>query len=181
MALIYVTGAPGSGKTTLQKELSARGYETRDIDNSGLGGPYNKASGQQVVIPPADQRSPEWFAAHEWRVHPQAFTALKEEASGKDIILCGVAGSDSEILHVFDEILYLYLDDDTLIQRLQSRTDNDYGKNDFELSEILDRKHGLDAKYSDMKVIHIDATKSLRDVADTILAHVNARDGHNHV
>lgn len=172
MSLIYVTGAPGSGKTTLQKELSSRGYDTRDIDNSNLGGPHNKNTGEQVIIPPADQRSPEWFEAHEWRVFPDAFRKLEAEAINKDIILCGVAASDGEILHVFDKIIYLNLDDETLIGRLKSRIDNDYGKNDFELLEILNRKHGLDEKYSSLDVIDIDATKKLSEVADEIISHV---------
>lgn len=172
MTLIYVTGAPGSGKTTLQKELSRRGYETRDIDNSDLGGPHNKNTGELVTIPPADQRSPEWFEAHEWRIYLDAFTKLKDEATDKDIILCGVAASDGEILYIFDKIMYLNLDDKILTDRLKSRLDNDYGKNDFEVLEILDRKHGLDAKYASLNVIDIDATKTLDEVAGEIISHM---------
>ncbi|MBM3210009.1 hypothetical protein FJZ39_01540 [Candidatus Saccharibacteria bacterium] len=100
MSLIYVTGAPGAGKTTLQKEFNTRGYETRDIDSSNLGGPHNKSTGEQVTIPPVDQRTPEWFEAHEWRVYPHAFDTLRSEARNKNIILFGVAESDGEILHV---------------------------------------------------------------------------------
>jgi dephospho-CoA kinase len=172
MALIYVTGAPGVGKTTLQRKLADRGYETRDIDNSNLGGPHNKSTGELVTIPPADQRTPEWFDAHEWRVYPKAFDSMKDEATTKDIILCGVAASDGEILHVFDKILYLDIDDESLIRRLKNRTGNDYGKNDFELREILQRKHGLDHKYSSLDVITIDATKTLSEVADQIISNV---------
>jgi dephospho-CoA kinase len=172
MSLIYVTGAPGSGKTTLQKELSSRGYDTRDIDNSNFGGPYNKSSGKQVIIPPADERSPDWFDAHEWRVHPDAFDRLKVESASKDIIVCGVAASDGQILHVFDKIMYLNLDDETLVSRLKTRIDNDYGKNDFELQEILSRKHGLDEKYSSLDVININASNSLSAVAEEIILHI---------
>lgn len=170
MSLIYVTGAPGVGKTTLQKELENKGYETRDIDDSNLGGPHNKSSGERVIIPPADQRTPEWFDAHEWRVYPRAFDALKKEANNKDIILFGVAASDGEILHVFDKIMYLNIDDDTLKQRIAHRTGNDFGKNNFELKDILNRKHGLDRKYSSLKVIDIDATKTVDEVSQQILS-----------
>lgn len=170
MALFYVTGAPGSGKTTLQKELETRGLTTRDIDNSNLGGPHNKSSGDRVTIPPASERTSEWFEAHEWRVYPDAFARLKLEAEDKDIILCGVAAADDEILHVFDKILYLRLDDDVLRSRLASRIDNDYGKNDFELEEIIQRKHGLDLKYDLQDVINIDASGSIDDVANRIIA-----------
>lgn len=169
MAFFYVTGAPGAGKTTLQKELKRRGFDARDIDNSNLGGPHNKTSGNRITIPPADKRTPEWFEAHEWRVYPDAFHELKMNAAVKDIVLFGVAATDSKILHVFDKILYLQLDDETLQRRLQSRTDNDYGKNDFELKEIIERKHGLDAEYAPRDVTNIDATGPINEVADKIM------------
>lgn len=172
MSLIYVTGAPGVGKTTLQKEFEKRGFETRDIDNSNLGGPHNKSTGQRVTIPPADQRTPEWFNAHEWRVYPHAFDALKKEAGDKNIILFGVAASDGEILHVFDKILYLNIDDDTLSNRIANRDGNDFGKNEFELKNIMDRKRGLDDKYSSLDIINIDASKSLDEVSQSIIHHI---------
>lgn len=172
MSLIYVTGAPGVGKTTLQKEFDRRGFDTRDIDNSQLGGPHNKKTGERVIIPPANKRTPEWFATHEWRVYPHAFTALKDEASDHDIILFGVAASDGEILHVFDKIMYLNIDDETLRRRIQNREENDFGKNEFEMQDILNRKHGLDEKYGNLNAIDIDATKSLCEVADEIVSHI---------
>jgi gluconate kinase len=175
MALFYVTGAPGSGKTTIQKELSLRGYDARDIDNSGLGGPHNKSAGARVVIPPADQRSPEWFEAHEWRIYPDAFGRLKAEAADKDIILCGVAASDGEILHLFDVIFYLQLDDRTLQHRLASRVDNDYGKNEFESQEIIKRKHGLDAKYAALDVTTINAIEPVSKVVDEIILQIKGQ------
>lgn len=172
MSLIYVTGAPGAGKSTLQKEFITRGYETRDIDNSNLGGPHNKSTGERVTIPPADQRTAQWFEAHEWRVYPHAFEQLKQEASDQNIILFGVAASDGEILHVFDKIMYLNINNDTLSDRIANRKDNDFGKNDFELHDILNRKHGLDNKYSSLHVIHINASKSLNEVTEEIISHI---------
>lgn len=172
MSLIYVTGAPGAEKTTLQKEFDRRGYETRDIDNSNLGGPHDKSTGDRVTIPPVDQRTPEWFEAHEWRVYPHAFDELKSETRDRDIILFGVAASDGEILHVFDKIMYLSIDDETLTGRIASREGNDFGKNDFELKDILNRKHGLDDKYLSLDVTHIDASKSLSEVSEEIISHI---------
>lgn len=169
MAVFYITGAPGSGKTTLQKELHRRGYVAFDIDNPRFGGPYNKSSGKRVVIPPAEKRSPDWFEAHEWRVSLDGIEALKNEANDKMIFLCGVAASDGQALHLFDKILYLQLDEATLKRRLGARTDNDYGKNDFELREIMERKRGLDAKYAALGVTTIDANKPLDEVVDEVL------------
>lgn len=172
MSLIYVTGAPGSGKSSLQKELESRGYETHDLDDRSLGGPHNKSTNELVVIPPTDKRTPEWFDEHEWRIYPEAIKDLKNQAASKDIFICGVAASDGDILPLFDKILYLDIDDDTLKHRLSSRSDNDYGQNDFEVSEILGRKRALDLKYAKLKVTKIDATKPLGDVADEIISKI---------
>lgn len=170
MALIYITGAPGSGKSSLQTELESRGYETHDLDDSSLGGPHNIATNQLVTIPPANQRTPEWFTEHEWRIYTDAVQKLKNQATDKDIYICGVAASDGEILPIFDKIFYLDIDDTTLKNRLSSRSKNDYGQNDFEVSEILQRKYDLDSKYSKIDVTHIDASQPLDIVTADIIA-----------
>lgn len=169
MALIYITGAPGSGKSSLQKGLENRGYETYDLDDRSLGGPHNKSTDELVTIPPADQRTPEWFDQHEWRIYSGVIKNLKAKATDKDIYICGVAASDDGILPLFDKIFYLDIDVNTLKQRLGSRSENSYGQNDFETSEIIKRKHGLDSKYSGNNAIHIDATQALNKVFDDII------------
>jgi hypothetical protein len=169
MSFTYVTGAPGSGKSTLQKELSTRGLEVYDIDDPQLGGAYNKASGKRVVIPPAPDRAPDWFDEHEWRIDRGAMSKLKNRATNETIIVCGVAPDDGDILDLFDKIFYLKLDETSLKNRIGVRTDNDYGKNPGELAHILDRKRALDARYGNSVAIVIDATLNPRDIADKVL------------
>lgn len=172
MSLIYVTGAPGVGKTTLHNEFINRGYDARDIDDPSLGGPHNISTGERVIIPSAAERTPDWFKKHEWRVYSHAFNELRRASSTEDILVFGVAASDNEILHVFDKIIYLSLDDDSLASRLLNRQGNDYGKNPYELNEILDRKRRLDEKYASMGVVSIDAARPLNDVADDIASNL---------
>ena len=175
MSLIYITGAPGSGKTTIQKELIKLGYDARDIDDQSFGGPYNKATGELVTIPSADLRPSDWFDVHEWRLYPEAFKKLKAESLKKDIIICGVAESDTKILSLFDKVLYLALSDNVLIDRLEVRTDNDYGKNDFEIKEILERKHKLDERYGSLLVLGIDAVRPLNKVVNEIISNLSTK------
>ncbi len=169
MALIYITGAPGVGKSTLQKELATRGFETHDMDDPDLGGAHNIASGERVSIPPAMERVPEWFNQHEWRIAVQALEALKVKALNNDILVCGVAPSDNEVLHLFDKIIYLKLPDDRLKERLADRLDNDYGKNEFEVEQILMRKKAMDEKYQSLDVITLQASGSIGEVAEAIV------------
>jgi shikimate kinase len=173
MPLVYITGAPGAGKSTIQQELSRRGYETYDLDDQLFGGAHNKTSGELVVVPPAEHRSPGWFDAHEWRVYPKAIESLKMKAQATCtvIFVCGVVASDSEILHLFDKVLYLALRDGALRNRIAARIagDNTYGKNDFELQEIIARKHTLDKRYASSAAISIEAEGSLSAVVGDLL------------
>ncbi len=170
MALIYITGAPGVGKSTIQGALSERGLEVYDLDNAKFGGPHNKASGQQVIIPPAEERGEYWFDDHEWRIYRSALEKQREEALNKDIIICGVAESDHEIIDLFDQVIHLKIDNKILQERLSSRHNNDYGKNESELREIPYRKEHLDAKYADTNAVQINASQSLKK---TILDIIN--------
>lgn len=170
MTFIYITGSPGSGKTTIQKELTRRGHLAYDLDD--YGGPHNKSTDKPAVMPPAGERSPEWFELHEWRINLGAIKELKSQAGDKEIFVCGVAASDEQILSLFDKVLYLSLTDELLRKRIAMRTmDNgDYGKNDFEVKEIINRKHGLDTKYLPSDAVKIDAIKTLDNVIVEILS-----------
>lgn len=172
MAFIYITGAPGIGKTTIQKYLQSKGFKAHDLDDSRFGGPHSKASGERVVIPPAEQRDDDWFDRHEWKIYRTAFEELKQESKDKDIIICGVAESDREVIDLFNKVVYLNVDDDELKERLLSRTGNDYGKNSSELTEILHRKKKLDERYTDPFFSRVDASGSLESVVSHIIAKI---------
>jgi dephospho-CoA kinase len=168
MAFIYITGAPGIGKSTLQNELTKLNYQVYDLDDSQFGGPHNKASGEKVVIPPVDEREDDWFDRHEWRIYRSAFEGLKQGAKNKIIIVCGVAEADHEITDLFDKILYLKVSDEVLTERIAQRVKNDYGHNQSELLEIMNRKHKLDAKYQGSSNV-IDASGSIQETVARIL------------
>lgn len=170
MALIYITGAPGAGKSTICEELSKRGFETHDMDDPDLGGAHNKLSGERVKIPPAHARTPKWYEDHEWRVYVEALQALKMHSGKQSVFVCGVAPDDSAALPIFDKVIYLTLSDEELIKRIEARKGNDYGKNQFELDTILKRKAVLDEKHSSRDSICLSAQGSVSKVVDDILA-----------
>ena len=161
------------GKTTLKKELALRGYETHDMDDSDLGGAHNKTTSKHVEIPSADTRTQQWYDEHEWRTYPPAIEQLRKEARTKDIFVCGVAPDDIKVISLFDKVVYLDLPDKHLRRRIAERVDNDYGKNSFELEDILQRKAILDARYANKATVKVSANGSVSVVADRIISSVS--------
>lgn len=170
MSLIYVTGAPGTGKSTIQRELTRRGYEAYDVDDPQFGGPVNKATGESTTVPPIGQRSEKWFEEHEWRLSRPAIVDLKARSEGKIAYLCGTATTENLVWDVFDKVLYLNVDEETLRSRISSREDNDFGKTEHELELILDRHRSAQENLSNLDVTIIDATKPVNEVVDDIVA-----------
>ena len=172
MALIYITGPPGAGKSTLEQELRNRGLETYDMDDPMLGGAHNKVTGERVEIPPAAYRAENWFQEHEWRTSRPAIQQLKDRGAASTILLCGVAPDDAGLLPLFDIIMYLDVDEETLTQRLLNREGNDYGKNPFELVEILQRSQELHHRYAKLGVVMIDGALQPQKIIDFILDNI---------
>lgn len=170
MALYYVTGVPGAGKSTIQHELSRRGYTAFDLDDRRFGGPCNKETGEAATMPPIDQRTPEWFDAHEWRISRSAIETLRQDSINKVVYLCGIATTDNLVWDLFDKIIYLKIDESTLRGRIATRDDNDFGKTEHELERILVRYHEAEATIEGRGAIAIDANGSLDDVITKIIA-----------
>lgn len=161
MSLIYITGVPGVGKSTLQKELVRQGFEAYDIDQPRFGGPTNLVTGEPAKMPSLEERTAEWFQHHEWRVSRDAIEELKHRAEGRVVYLCGTATTEHLIWDLFDKIIYLEVDEPTLRARLAEREDNDFGKSDTELEIILTRYREAQEKMKHLGLTVVDARGDL--------------------
>ncbi len=170
MALYYVTGTPGVGKSTVQHELVRLEHLAYDLDDSRFGGPFNKESNLPVLMPPINERTPEWFEAHEWRVSRNAVEELKLSAQSKKVYLCGTATTEGNIIDLFDKVLYLNVDEPTLRKRIANRNGNDFGKTNHELERILVRYYDSQAELGSKNYVIIDANNTLADMIKKILA-----------
>ncbi len=168
MSLIYITGVPGAGKTTIQRELERQGYEAYDIDQPRFGGPTNLVTGEPATVPPIEERSAEWFQQHEWRVSRTGVEELKRQSEGRVAYLCGTATTEHLIWDLFDKVLYLQIDEATLRLRLENRQGNDFGKTDHEVQMILERYREAQETIKGLDVTMIDATKNLASTVEQI-------------
>lgn len=168
MPFIYITGPAGSGKSALAKLLRTRGFNVFDEDDSDIGSAHNLETGNPVTIPSSDKRDTDWLSRHEWRILDTAKSRLKSQSEIQPVILLGNSIKPDEEAKLFDEVIYLRIDEKTLRERVLERSDNDYGKSEGEMQRILEQKQIMDDQYSKSTATIIDATKPLEEVANAI-------------
>ncbi len=173
VALYYVTGVSGSGKSTVMAALQRLGYEAYDIDTDGFAtyyqtGTWDLGSGGGD----AAERTPEWRAQHEWKVSPKKVETLRDKSIGKAVFLCGVAANDADFWDTFTRVFCVYVPPEEVKRRVLGRDKNDYGQNPHELARILEWAAYAKQQYQELGAIIIDATQPPEKAAVDILAHV---------
>jgi hypothetical protein len=84
--------------------------------------------------------------------------------------LCGSVENEVEVWDLFDLVICLVIDDQTLRRRLGNRTTNSFGKHPEELAAALKWNPGNEASYRRFGAVIIDGTRPPAEVADAILA-----------
>ena len=177
MALYFITGISGSGKTTVLSELRNRGYEAYDVDEAGPATAkwHNDATG--YIHPKSsvkqEDRTPEFLAQHSWKVPRAEVIDLAQNARTKDIFLGGSISNESELSDLFSRVFALIIDDKTLTHRLKARTNNDWGKSSHELNKTIAANRGLEECYQKLGYVIIDATQPSDVIALKIVGHLN--------
>lgn len=167
--LVYITGIGGTGKSSLQKRLAERGYDSIDLDH-GYCAFIDVQTGEQVLGPTLETRTSEWLEAHEWRFIPGKLDELQNQAHNKLLFLCGTATDEAEYRHYFTKIFALMADDGTITQRLRERPgDHAYGKSDHELELTLAENAKTTDRYAKLGADIIDARQPLDNIIDEIL------------
>lgn len=173
MALYYVTGTPGSGKSTVLAELERRSYEAHDVDE--LAAFYHTETGRKTSTgQTAEERTPEWRNYHEWKVPVEKVDALQKQSTHKTIFLCGVAANDSDFWNKFTRVFCLYVPPHELERRLTDRPGSSFGKNPHELASALEWAGYAKQQYTDLGAVIIDATQPFEAVTDEILRQTHA-------
>jgi dephospho-CoA kinase len=171
MPLIYITGIAGAGKSTVRLELRRRGYRALGGLEDGLAAFYDNRTGERLDgFMPVAQRTPEWLAAHTWRLPREVIEQLRESVQGELLFVCAYAPDETtQLWDLFDKVFALTIDEQTLRERVAKRTNNDVGKSEHELASILERQQRADAEYARLGATMIDSRKPTREVVNEIL------------
>ena len=169
MSLVWVTGNSGVGKSTVCALLKERGELAVDADWDGYNHWVDRTSGQVVVDPPYPVPAG-WLDRYGWKISRTRVEALAAGERAKAAFLFGSVENEVEVWDLFDLVVCLVVDDQTLRNRLLTRTTNAFGKHPEELAAALGRNEGMESTYRRFGATVLDGTRPVAEIADTILA-----------
>jgi shikimate kinase len=137
----------GTGKSSVVRELVARGYKAVDTDN---GWSERQPDGRQL-----------------WR--EDAIERLLSTEDAEVLFVAGCEQNQTKFHAQFDHIVLLSAPIDTLVERLATRTNNPYGKTAEELSRFSEDVETVEPALRRIATHEIQTTMPVDDVVATIL------------
>jgi GTPase SAR1 family protein len=153
MRRILVTGMSGTGKSSALAELARRGFRTVDTDDPGW--------------------TVEDHDGGRWWDEERIARLLAEE--GPTVYVSGTVTNQGRFYDRFDAIVLLSASADVLLDRVSTRTTNDYGKSPTERELILEHVGEVEPLLRAGCTHEIDATKPLADVVEALVEIGTAR------
>jgi broad-specificity NMP kinase len=169
--LVWVSGNSGAGKSTVCELLKSRGELAIDADWEDYSHWVDRTTGSVVADPPYPV-PPGWLERFAWKLDRAKVAALAARAGERTAFLCGSVENEADTWDLFDGVVCLVVDDDTLRHRLQTRTTNAFGKDQAELAAALRDNENAESTYRRLGAIIVEATPPAREVADAVVASV---------
>lgn len=133
MRLVWCTGLPGSGKSTLCRLLAGGPVFVQDADEDDLSRRRWRRGRGAGWVPDAVELD---WTTQEWALDVKRVAALRELPHDVGVLF-GIVGNEREARHLFDAVAFLDAESATLADRLHTRTGNDYGTRPGELDDVL--------------------------------------------
>lgn len=149
---VLLTGMSGTGKSSVVRELVARGYKAVDTDD---GWSEPQPDGRQM-----------------WR--EDAIQALLAAEDANVLFVAGCEENQAKFHAQFDHIVLLSAPLETLVERLATRSNNPYGKAPEELRRFLEDVKTVEPLLRRVATHEVRTTVPLNEVVTTILRLVDA-------
>ena len=169
MNAVQITGCSGAGKTTIAAALARRGLTVVDSDDDPLLARSVDSAGHVVDEP--DEPDFAWLSRHSWAWDPARLDELIRAAAPATLYVCGGADNELELADRFSQVFLLEIDEPTMLARIDTRQDNDWGRIGDTREYLCRKLPKLQDRLRASGAIPIDARQSLDQVVDAILAH----------
>jgi adenylate kinase family enzyme len=147
---ILLTGMSGAGKSTALAELAARGFEVVDTDEGGWN-EWSEADGGYV-----------------WREDRVGELLARE--GGPTLYVSGTVSNQGRFYSQFDAVVLLHAPAEVLLERLATRSTNDYGKSSEDRDLILHHLEEVEPLLRATCTHAVDATQPIEIVVDELVA-----------
>jgi dephospho-CoA kinase len=152
MKRVLLTGMSGTGKSSVVRDLVARGYKAIDTDD---GWSETQPDGRQL-----------------WR--EDAIRTLLAAEDAEVLFVAGCEENQTKFHAQFDEIVLLSAPMDILVHRLAKRTTNSYGKEPEELRRFREDVETVEPQLRRIATHEVETTMPLDRVVTKILRLVGA-------
>jgi shikimate kinase len=154
MRRVLVTGMSGTGKSTALAELGRRGFRVVDTDFGGW----------SEWLPAAGSDDGEWL----WR--EDRIAELLSSEDERTLYVSGCVSNQGKFYERFDAIVLLSAPVEVIVDRVENRTTNDYGKGPGERELILSHLGWVEPLLRATCTHEIDASRPLEEVVDALIA-----------
>ncbi len=173
MSAVLITGCAGAGKSAIAAVLAQRGLACIDDDEDPFLARFVDSAGAVVAEEPAEPDLA-WLSRHSWQWDPARLDELIRAAAPAPLYLCGGADNELELADRFTEVFLLEIDEPTMLARLDTRLDNEWGRAGDSREYIRRLLPGYQGRLRAFGAIAIDARQPLDQVVDAILSHTLA-------
>ncbi len=165
---VLVTGVPGSGKTAMCEELKKLGYKAYNIeDMDGFFKMVNKKT--KRLSKNYDNYNLESVKQHDWICDKKRLQQLIKKNSEGIVFYCGTASNIGDLLHLFNKVFLLRVNEKILRKRLSTRTSNDFGRTSEVQKWVLSWKKWWENHIQKKGAIVINANRNLKEVAKDVV------------
>jgi dephospho-CoA kinase len=147
---VLVTGMSGTGKSTALAELDKRGYRVVDTDS---------------------REWSEWApATEEWLWREDRMAELLAEGGEPALFVSGCMSNQGKFYDRFDAIVLLSAPAEVILERVDRRTTNDYGKTARERGLIITHLETIEPLLRATATHELDASRPVAEVVDELIA-----------
>ena len=114
----------------------------------------------------------EWLDSHVWVCDGEKLKKLINEQKADVVFAVGITSNQDEYLDFFDKVLLLQCSEETFLNRIDSRTDNDYGKEKSEREHLLGFYRIFEYNLIKKGALLIDAEKSIDEIVGNMLSKI---------
>lgn len=150
MKRVLLTGMSGTGKSTVIGQLASLGYKAIDTDDNGL-----------TV-----------WTGTEWLWREDRIQRLLSIEDAEVLFISGCTRNQVTFYPRLDHVILLSAPVQVIVDRLATRTTNQYGKHPEELAEVLRNQRAVEPLLRKGASLEVDTRAPLDRVIETILAHV---------